>query len=109
MRGPPRPTRTDSLFPYTTVFRYRFVLRVHSDQRRARIVLPRVVERGKGAWARAASQPATLLRRIGRGNACPLRHDARNERLARPAATGEQLPAGQIGRASCRERVGKYV
>src|SRR3546814_20177091 len=32
IRRPPRPTRTDTLFPYTTRFRSRKLLRIYTDE-----------------------------------------------------------------------------
>src|SRR3546814_17024119 len=107
IRRPPRSTRTDTLFPYTTLVR-------------SRRVAPRIVENGARRIARdgyvglvaVPRQPdflaveaviveAEFLHRIlGR------RIDAAGN--ARPVAFVVDA-AEQIGRASCRERVCPYV
>src|SRR3546814_2097272 len=38
IRRPPRSTRTDTLFPYTTLFRSRHILRLEMDFRHAAVI-----------------------------------------------------------------------
>src|SRR3546814_20342538 len=100
MRRPPRSTRTDTLFPYTTLFRSG-VLSMSSPAHGT------VEARVPGD---DASQPETL-EIIDSG------HLERCERLpASPPSTialaGEIVGTyryAEIGRASCRERVCQYV
>src|SRR3546814_14508827 len=106
IRRPPRSTRTDTLFPYTTLFR---------SVKRLSLIAPD-----------AANDPARL---INLGNAYAglgRMNDAREAyKSARYAPEGMLVLADgseassrdiarkamrrQIGRASCRERVCKYV
>src|SRR3546814_15274508 len=125
IRRPPRSTRTDTLFPYTTLFRSGLGdvgerLAVVAEQvvhcrplvpafRKARRDDDHLVELGEGMAVVAARQ---------RGNA--VAHQAVDGAVVRlhpdmPDLALDLLrPAGdrrlqQIGRASCRERVGPYV
>src|SRR3546814_16215479 len=127
---PPRSTRTDTLFPYTTLFLSFFIEpfgHVRSIQRIARCPEQRAgfVEGQAHDGAVAALDGAdeargAALDRIAACLALPfLRreigvdlgaiqafegHDIGREAVARPA-----LRVDQIGRASCRERVCQYV
>src|SRR3546814_19782212 len=118
IRRPPRSTRTDTLVPYTTLFRARWKrdacrlgrgdrtdkdLTGHASQSRGcarsgeirvnlRIIVISRPLRGQGVNARASDTAS-----FRPGNA---------PRLGRTAAAG--LPP-EIGRASCRERVCTYV
>src|SRR3546814_14984232 len=96
IRRPPRSTRTDTLFPYTTLFRS-----VHD-----RLLL--VSDGVHGALD--DRQIASLL--AARGNA---ETDARRITTAALAAGSQDNASAvlidildQIGRASCRERVCQY-
>src|SRR3546814_12281260 len=95
IRRPPRSTRTDTLFPYTTLFR-------SPDPRQpglSRIALGAGQERDRLS-RRNRARPARLSPRVTR------RPDRDRVRLAgarRAAAPGE------LRRASDRERVGKDV
>src|SRR3546814_14737453 len=108
IRRPPRSTRTDTLFPYTTLFRSprrpergaeRVVfLRRHVDADHA---IDPGIARGGGEPVRPAAQ-----HRIGIAH-----QDERDMRMARAEITsdGEDAGGGRIGRAACRERVCQYV
>src|SRR3546814_11958961 len=92
-RRPPRSTRTDTLFPYTTLFR------AHGDRREDMV---RPSARADDPVPDADVGAILLLR------------DALDRRLLhgqRPDdEPGEEFDAPrQIGRASCRERVCLYV
>src|SRR3546814_19242029 len=97
IRRPPVSTRTDTLFPYTTLFRSHHGRVVEADDRE-------LIGHNEPPFAR------DLQRRE--------RHlvAARDDRGGR-VRTIQQLPGGRgarrksekIGRASCRERVCQYV
>src|SRR3546814_15779202 len=128
IRRPPRSTRTDTLFPYTTLFRSTGAicddgfpcqwLASRRDEARGRLTVggfddDAVAARGKlaGITGRKFSEPARqAIDGLAPTNvACP-------DRLAREKPTVEPdtqvrplLERGEIGRASCRERVCQYV
>src|SRR3546814_15539405 len=83
IRRPPRSTRTDTLFPYTTLFR--------SQQERYRRALARLAF-DLDVASRGAGETVNLTQ----SKAGPFPH----------ALGGEER---KIGRASCRERVCQYV
>src|SRR3546814_15122401 len=91
IRRPPRSTRTDTLFPYTTLFRSRNRAGPGGVDREHRAGLSEVdhqiaaavVERDEAGVALSGLLAAVAVRR--------------------------QVDRLEIGRASCRERVCKYV
>src|SRR3546814_11423907 len=102
IRRPPRSTRTDTLFPYTTLFRS-LLKGVGADQMGGHLagedddgdrIHKRVGDAGDG------------VRRAGAGGD---EHDARLAGGSR--VTLRRMHGGllKIGRASCRERVCQYV
>src|SRR3546814_17439476 len=112
---PPRSTRTDTLFPYTTLFRSRcadgdmFPLR--------KIVAPRQEERKRVLRRQRLIRPDE-----GTTGCAPIDGGADGDPRVRPTewrigAAGERNAGGpedsasvqEIGRASCRERVCQYV
>src|SRR3546814_19216161 len=113
IRRPPRSTRTDTLFPYTTLFRSQ-ALRAHQlavaiDQHVAGIARALnlfAVEEAVILVAEIAGffRESDLLGQA-RAEAVGARHDD----AVLDAEFHEGVAAGKIGRASCRERVGKYV
>src|SRR3546814_11671468 len=108
IRRPPRSTRTDTRFPYTTLFRS------GRDQRVA-------AADGEGAVAEdfepVAAGAAFLVDRADKdaeGFVGVLPADKPRDlrvELAREVRIGglHRCRAGQLGRATCRERVFKYV
>src|SRR3546814_13670513 len=115
IRRPPRSTRTDTLFPYTTLFRSGLAGTVRPYQRMHRTLTdPQVdipdgeepfeflgkplglqdVLVGRHSSLRSCSPP-NLAVRLG------------SSTVAKPASVHKSY--GKIGRASCRERVCKYV
>src|SRR3546814_14925989 len=98
IRRPPRSTRTDTLFPYTTLFR--------SDLARMKplVVDQAQVERGLGLM-KGEEAPFIARERRQRPALKILSEMLRDEKDA-----GDQRIARrfQIGRASCRERVCQY-
>src|SRR3546814_13746574 len=99
-RLPPRSTRTDTLFPYTTLFRspgcagsaHGGVLMNGPDLQRSlrlfeRMLLIRRMEERLGDLGKAGELPGNVHLYIGQ----------------------EAVATGAIGRASCRERECQYV
>src|SRR3546814_20048465 len=102
IRRPPRSTRTDTLFPYTTLFRS--------------FVATRTQQRQAGGDQGAAGDEVErhraqqeVVHDKGREGA-PQHHraDGIGEERDRRIATDE-VQGAQIGRASCRESVCQYV
>src|SRR3546814_18330556 len=90
IRRPPRSTRTDTLFPYTTLFRSAQSRRRHPPRR------------DLDARRSDIQAGGALVRQAGVGDG------RRPARRRRSRARGE--PRGdEIGRASCRESVWLYV
>src|SRR3546814_15401666 len=110
---PPRTTRTDTLFPYTTLFRsdsaMRPRLRRHRDRQPFLRQLAHQIDEALPLFSKA----------VGDRHAHVVEEQLRRVRLVLPdlvevAAALETLTLGldqddQIGRASCRERVCQYV
>src|SRR3546814_15802229 len=103
IRRPPISTRTDTLFPYTTLFRSRQTLAQAGYPLKMSVNVPaaaledcRYVETAATILAMSTCPPGSLLLEI----------------LESPIGTEHSTPlalAGKIGRASCRERVCQYV
>src|SRR3546814_13318876 len=96
IRRPPRSTRTDTLFPYTTLFRSTFSTEEFQEHLKVcarygtRIIVTSVGDPTKNA---PVVRDAGLLHF----------HDATTIRFAEKAAAA--TVDGKLGRASCRERV----
>src|SRR3546814_15804653 len=104
IRRPPRSTRTDTLFPYTTLFRSQY---------------------GKINIRCNVVSPGLILTQTARDNAAPGQFDTYESHSLTPflgdpmdiasavvflASDNARFYTGQeIGRASCRERVCQYV
>src|SRR3546814_18493799 len=103
IRRPPRSTRTDTLFPYTTLFR-------SAMSGGTEVAAGRIGEEGEGGAFVGRYDGRIMIfmapqRRRGIGEA---------RRLGQPrlSIAERHLPfgeVGKIGRASCRERVCQYV
>src|SRR3546814_17841932 len=116
IRRPPRSTRTDTLFPYTTLFRSD-VLAVWKLDRLSRslkdllLILDRVEKAGAGFRSLTENIDSTTA--SGRMMMQMLGSFAEFERAMVRERTQAGLRSaraqGQIGRASCRERVCQYV
>src|SRR3546814_14779354 len=123
IRRPPKSTRTDTLFPYTTLFRSCPLDGEGQDVPRRRevrcAVLVDVLERVArgpelgifhvGAPSGSCYLPAAraadwMVRSISRGLS-----PACTAASARRVRSSLVAPSVQIGRASCRERVCQYV
>src|SRR3546814_14070295 len=96
IRRPPRSTRTDTLFPYTTLFRS---VGIALD-----LVGERLAGRDDDAREPRRVELAFLLVEIPR--TVLLRHQAALEPVR---ALGHRALQMQIGSASCRESVCQYV
>src|SRR3546814_13493800 len=113
IRQPPRSTRTDTLFPYTTLVRSVNPERKSAELTRARTVRPYIgtVDLLLDIHSMQRKQPAMMM-------AGPL---AKGRELAKAVglpeivvtdaghAAGKRMRDYEIGRASCRERVCQYV
>src|SRR3546814_11575762 len=131
IRRPPISTRTDTLFPYTTLFRsdrglagrigdvLASVEQIADRQADARAACPTVIAHEIALLAKIGEQPqverrerseAKLLRRarrpgIDRRRALPVGVESHAQPVVRIARTHLDT----IGRAACRERVCQYV
>src|SRR3546814_15526864 len=117
IRRPPRSTRTDTLFPYTTLFRSSAT---HSRQRAVRLT-----HRAKRTAARsdpiAEQRRRSAVSRIGQDLEGARRIVCRIETISEFEGqvqflgigndndSGFGAPSFEIGRASCGERVCQYV
>src|SRR3546814_17909516 len=99
IRRPPRSTRTDTLFPYTTLFRSNGQICYQVSMHEPSLRTSRLVIAGGLGAAIAIAGTGFFLGRM----TLP---DAEPSSVAKPAPV---VPPSQIGRASCRERVCKYV
>src|SRR3546814_13366166 len=127
IRRPPRSTRTDTLFPYTTLFRSgrlrRFAGRIFElVERAARCVQPRLglaaqrdatVQRRRLLWGQALAvldrlQIADTLSELRPGLASILFGSTGLARLV-PRLRGGRRVTDELGIASGRERVCNYV
>src|SRR3546814_13559681 len=103
---PPRSTRTDTLFPYTTLFRSLADIAAEIGRGRA-AVAERVTLLG---LRRSSVRPwtefddAELVRRYGSDPTAAIA-----SHLGRSCAAVYERAGSQIGRASCRDRVCQYV
>src|SRR3546814_17668576 len=114
IRRPPRSTRTDTLFPYTTLFRSAIALDFETAS-----AAPGAVCSVGLAWISSAGRVTHRAHRLVRPRDmrfAPMNiaihgiqpHDVEHEPDF-PGLWDELLPHLEIGRASCRERVCKYV
>src|SRR3546814_20045636 len=100
IRRPPRSTRIDTLFPYTTLFR-------SADP--APDIAPAQGRTGRTGRRRVSqcglAVPAPRGPELQKKRCSPLNRPGRTW----PASAGAGRPGQEIGRASGRERVGQYV
>src|SRR3546814_14460892 len=97
IRPPPRSTRTDTLFPYTTLFRS--VSHLVGQEEREQIVRERLDIRPPDHALALPSPRLSLAEEAAKTGITGAVHRIDEQRLA----------FGEIGRASCRERVCQYV
>src|SRR3546814_16779027 len=109
IRRPPRSTRTDTLFPYTTLFRSEDDLHVAPQRRQlARIQGRDVLALEPHLAAGRLDQPADAASRRGLAAAGLADEPERFAGLEFAADAVDGIdPGDQIGRASCGERVGQ--
>src|SRR3546814_14022697 len=102
-RRPPRSTRTDTLFPYTTLFRSRIseadYAELAGDAQDFLAGKSTKVQRKLGAAMQSASDAMDF----------ELAAVYRDRLKALTFIQGSQAINAEIGRASCRERVCQYV
>src|SRR3546814_14372083 len=97
IRRPPRSTRTDTLFPYTTLFRSG----EHGGQRaKRRAVVGAIIDRRVEAQRGKADRRDATRPKIGFGRRAEDRSAGAEETPCRPG-----WGAAEVGRASCRGRV----
>src|SRR3546814_16280475 len=112
IRRPPRSTLTDTLFPYTTLFRSvafgpcakQFFISGASGFELAPVILGiemRIIQVSRG------SMDATPARRSSKWHLCTGRQDIAGRYPLVPHAP--RISSVQIGRASCRETTYQYV
>src|SRR3546814_18928557 len=97
LRRPPRSTRTDTLFPYTTLFR-KYLVKHKELPKESLVAVAPINLRGKGGKAATPGNQVSAM-------SVPIRTD-----IAGPL---ERLDAIrdytiEIGRASCRARMSQY-
>src|SRR3546814_19754844 len=103
IRRPPRSTRTDTLFPYTTLFR-------STDEGWARASCSALVARDGDHRRNGEARHRGIC--FSRPQAQEAAIDDGDADAASPyegECHGTRFPLDQTGRASCRERVCKYV
>src|SRR3546814_12575070 len=116
VRRTPRSTRTDTLFPYTTLFRsgdpalLRLVAATSGGQGLVETLASQLLLHGNGyvqILTDGAGAPAELF--ALRPERVTVEADARGWPVAYRYKAGGSAAVLQIGRASCRERVWPYV
>src|SRR3546814_17430856 len=121
IRRPPRSTRTDTLFPYTTLFRSLFADRKTVAERRVAVLRQRGSRRGQGQRGQSGREMRTSSHHQSPKHKHERAVPARCRQGAVFIAAVRPIPLGtnpkpfalqrevKIGRASCRERVSTYV
>src|SRR3546814_20033752 len=104
IRRPPRSTRTDTRFPYTTLFRSRLKLDLVNDHLAGKeMEIGRFYQR-RGQWLAATLRFRTVIDKYQTTTHTP---EALERLVESYLSLG--IPAEAIGRASVRERVCTYV
>src|SRR3546814_11691723 len=106
IRRPPRSTRTDTLFPYTTLFRSHLLLvgYIDDDERLSNQHLD-----GVTVWHSSILDRILEERRVDEVIlAIPSALRVRRREIV-TALQARNIHVRKIGRASCRERVCQYV
>src|SRR3546814_15087105 len=118
IRLPPRPTRTDTLFPYTTLFRscerIEFLVVARPGQRVAGQLLQLVAATAGCAPAELAGQSYCHLGEDALRHLLAVTAALESQVLGQPQILGQVKQSSRLaqeassGRASCRETVGQY-
>src|SRR3546814_16706974 len=117
IRRPARSTRTDTLFPYTTLFRSGGAVRVHRFEQLARLIRPSAQVQSldqpegadvEGGFGLAEIVLAVISQHVAAAAQC-LFDRGEGGLKTRVVGADEAQFDHQIGRASCRERVCQYV
>src|SRR3546814_19850787 len=109
IRRPPRSTRTDTLFPYTTLFRSRVLRFIQDDECIGKSAAAHEGE-GRNLDLSAGDAALHLLGRQGVIERVIERAEIGIDLVLHVAGKKtETLACLEIGRASCRERVCQYV
>src|SRR3546814_12115109 len=120
IRRPPRSTRTDTLFPYTTLFRSRIADIVRKGFQPRSVGLE-AEQAAKLVLARALANKRREIKKVAMGGGQNPAHNAEVKRFAndkaralkkrlvstRRISTLDRSLLMQIGRAACRERLGQ--
>src|SRR3546814_14030234 len=108
IRRPPRSTRTDTLFPYTTLFRSRGnrLWRPSMTQPDGNVVASRV---GTACTQLTGKGYCVLEDVVDAGEIERLSRDLSVRFAQTPFCDGDFYGRSKIGRASCRERVCQFV
>src|SRR3546814_20521460 len=104
IRRPPRSTRTDTLFPYTTLFRSADAVTAIRPAASAAASGRSTGTRGTGSRNIGVTPRGGVIGSTAKqAHSLPARQQPRSPRV------GPQRQEIKIGRASCREGVGQYV
>src|SRR3546814_17719897 len=96
VRPPPKSTRTDTLFPYTTLFRSPPLIS-------ALIGAQASIDRFEQTFWRWSTPECLSF------GSDPVRHSALGDGISSARGSPTRRRLKEIGRASCRERVCQYV
>src|SRR3546814_15212004 len=115
IRRPPRSTRTDTLFPYTTLFRSPFTTLHHPYYIARAFATLDHLSKGRAGWNIVTSSFDQEAQSYGRDRLPDknVRYDMADEAVEACIALWNSWEVGalqvdQIGRAWCRERVCQY-
>src|SRR3546814_15336359 len=104
IRRPPRSTRTDTLFPYTTLFD------LHGDAGKIEFALDQPLDPANAAIGEEEAFDGVEIGEVVIADLDRHRHVERADPVARRGEFAASRTHGEeIGRASCRERVCQYV
>src|SRR3546814_12322354 len=106
LRRPPRSTRTDTLFPYTTLFRSQTVRPDIGNENSQQPVIERLFNQARMVKARCLNELGRHAEALEAFRAPEIGISDLGDDADERRAVCNYL---QIGRASCRERVCPYV
>src|SRR3546814_17757198 len=105
IRRPPRSTRTDTLFPYTTLFRSP---RIPKDLEKHNCIGIQQGDEAYGVWRLTTEQGGERTTEVVRVHGTLSTNDGETAVNWALDGHGILMRAESIGRASCRERVCQY-